>query len=91
MPPKHLEGYDWLAALEAWRAAGGTDADKTLERWWELSPGRLDGRVFRVRLEYPGANNWVCSIAKLATSVEEAVWLALAEWGRTPTCGRRPV
>lgn len=87
--PLHLDKYDWFGQLEAWRAAGGESADPALRRWWQLNPGAVDRTVFQVRLEYPGTT-WVMSISKLATSVEEAVWLAMEEWDRTPTCGRRP-
>lgn len=84
--PIFLEGYDALAELERWRAAGGSPDDPTLRRWWRLGPGAVDSKIFRCELEMPGTK-WVLAISKLAPSPEEAVWLALEEFARTPAGG----
>lgn len=83
--PIPLEHYDFLAALELWRAAG---MPGEYPRFWELeSPGRdQQCRHFVIRLRSPG-QVWLRTIMKVAPSVAEAVWLAMEEWNRTSDVG----
>lgn len=92
MPPSPLplavplEGYPFLAKLQEW-AAGGSGRD------WTIYPApAVLARPALVccRLTWPGGEG-AYRINKIAATIEEAVWLCLEEWGRTPTCGRRPV
>jgi hypothetical protein len=82
--PCFLDDYDPLAALDKWIAerTAGPDGDR---RSWQLSPWRNDATgqwTYCCRLCWV-MDGRVAAVTKYATTVREAVWLAVEAFNET--------
>jgi hypothetical protein len=72
--PIFLEGYDWFAALESWRA----ELKDTERRHWTLAPYSLS---FRVSLTW-NMNGQCAALDHCSPTVQEATHVVLQEFRR---------
>lgn len=82
--PIHLEGYDWLNALEQWRKRQG----KEEFRYWNIEPNMKRDCVYTICCTITWVNTVTGDkkmIKRLGHSAELVVYKALTEYGRHRT------
>lgn len=84
MIPIHLIGFDVFAELKKWK-----NENVRLRPFWTIIPDDHPSDLIQCRLEWKFGDSQLGSILRIATSPQEAVWLALEEFdsikSRIPT------